>query len=100
MQRFLKQNTTVKTVLCEKTDRLYRNFYDSVAMDIDQSDLTVILVKENTVLHRESRSHGGHCSDGDGFYGGGGDVPSMRIAELYGQLAQLAGNAAAFDQVH
>lgn len=57
MQKFLRQNTTVKTILCEKTDRLYRNFYDYVALDIDQSGLTIVLVKENAVLNRESRSH-------------------------------------------
>ena len=57
MQKFLRQNSTVKTILCEKTDRLYRNFYDYVALDIDQSGLTIILVKENTIMNRDSRSH-------------------------------------------
>src|SRR6185437_13559167 len=57
MLHFLRTTTTVKTVLCEKTDRLYRNFSDYVALDIDQSDTTVILVKEGTILSRDSRSH-------------------------------------------
>jgi site-specific DNA recombinase len=57
MQRFLKMATTVKTILCEKTDRLYRNFHDYIALDIDQSDVTVIFVKEGTTLNKDSRSH-------------------------------------------
>ena len=57
MQRFLRQATTVKTILCEKTDRLYRNFHDYIALDIDQSEVTVIFVKEGTILNKDSRSH-------------------------------------------
>ncbi|MBI4064533.1 MAG: recombinase family protein [Elusimicrobia bacterium] len=57
MLRFLKTNTTTRTVVCEKTDRLYRNFHDYIDLDVDKSGLTVILVKENTTLNKDSRSH-------------------------------------------
>ena len=57
MRNFLRSNTTVQTILCEKTDRLYRNFNDYIDLDVDQSNLTVILVKENTILNKDSRSH-------------------------------------------
>lgn len=52
---FLQDHPDVKVLLCEKTDRLYRNFRDYVT--IDDLDLTVILVKEGTVLNRNSNSH-------------------------------------------
>src|SRR3989339_1836132 len=45
MVSFIKRQKQVKTILCEKTDRLYRNFTDHVALDIDQQGLTVILAK-------------------------------------------------------
>ncbi len=57
MRNFLRSNTTVQTILCEKTDRLYRNFHDYIDLDVDQSNLTVILVKENAILNKDSRSH-------------------------------------------
>ncbi|MBI4422196.1 MAG: recombinase family protein, partial [Elusimicrobia bacterium] len=57
MRKYLGINRSVKTILCEKTDRLYRNFSDYVDLDVDQGDLTVVLVKENTILNKESRSH-------------------------------------------
>ncbi|MEK7388655.1 MAG: recombinase family protein [Elusimicrobiota bacterium] len=57
MRKYLAINRSVKTILCEKTDRLYRNFSDYVDLDVDQGDLTVVLVKENTILNKESRSH-------------------------------------------
>lgn len=57
MLTFLRTHKSVQTILCEKTDRLFRNFHDYVDLDIDQSGLTLILVKENVVLGKESRSH-------------------------------------------
>lgn len=56
MLKFLKKNKTVKTILVEKTDRLYRNFKDYVTID-ELDGLEVHLVKENTVLSENSRSH-------------------------------------------
>ncbi len=57
MLRFLRSSPSVKTILCEKTDRLYRNFHDYIDLDVDQGELTIILVKENTILNKDSRSH-------------------------------------------
>ena len=55
MIRFLQGNAEVKTVLVEKTDRLYRNFRDYVT--IDDLDLEIHLVKEGEILSRDSKSH-------------------------------------------
>ena len=37
MVQYLKKNKDVKTILVEKTDRLYRNFYDYVDLDVDKT---------------------------------------------------------------
>jgi site-specific DNA recombinase len=55
MIRFLEEHPQVRILLCEKTDRLYRNFKDYVT--IDELDVTLIFVKEGSVLNRSSRSH-------------------------------------------
>ncbi len=52
---FLEENPEVRIILCEKTDRLYRNFKDYVT--IDELDVTLIFVKEGSLLNRHSRSH-------------------------------------------
>lgn len=59
MIEFLKKNSDVKTVLCEKTDRLSRNFRDIATLDdlIKHLDLSIILVKENTTIERNSSSN-------------------------------------------
>ena len=57
MLKFLKKSKDVKTVLCEKTDRLYRNFTDYVDLDVDTTGYTVYLVKEGVVLSPLSTSH-------------------------------------------
>lgn len=59
MLDFLKSNPDVKYLLCEKTDRLSRNFKDIATLDqlMNEHDLTIILVKENTELSKNSRSH-------------------------------------------
>ena len=57
MLQFLKKNKDVKTILVEKTDRLYRNFYDYVNLDVDKTGYTVCLVKEGTILTPNSSSH-------------------------------------------
>ena len=54
MIRYLRKNTTVQTILVEKTDRLYGNLRDWVT--IDELDAEVHLVKEGVCLSRESRS--------------------------------------------
>ena len=53
---FLKKHKEINTILVEKTDRLYRNFKDYVTLD-EFKGLEVHLVKENTVLSENSRSH-------------------------------------------
>ena len=55
MISFLKKNSSVKTILVEKTDRLYRNFKDYVLLE--ELDLEIHLVKENEVISKNSRSH-------------------------------------------
>lgn len=57
MLQYLKQNKDVTTILVEKTDRLYRNFYDYIDLDVDKTGYTVCLVKEGTVLTTKSSSH-------------------------------------------
>ena len=56
MLKLLKKNKSIKTILVEKTDRLYRNFKDYVTID-ELDGLEVHLVKENTILCENSRSH-------------------------------------------
>ena len=55
MVEFFGEHPQVRIILCEKTDRLYRNFKDYVT--IDDLDLTLIFVKEGSVLNKHSRSH-------------------------------------------
>lgn len=55
MLKFLEDNPDIKTILVEKTDRLYRNFRDYVMLD--DLDLAIHLVKENQILSRDSKSH-------------------------------------------
>ena len=55
MVQYLEEHPKVSTILCEKTDRLYRNFKDYVI--IDDLDVTLVFVKEGSVLNKHSRSH-------------------------------------------
>ncbi|HEY3416380.1 MAG TPA: recombinase family protein [Armatimonadota bacterium] len=60
MKRSVRSKSEVdrcRVILVEKTDRLYRNFADLVALDVDELDLEVHLVKEGGILSRDSRSH-------------------------------------------
>lgn len=57
MLKFMKKNKDIKTILVEKTDRLYRNFKDFVDLDVDKNNYTVYLVKEGTILTPQSSSH-------------------------------------------
>ncbi len=45
----------IRVVLVEKTDRLYRNFKDYITLE--EYDLDIHLVKENTVISKNSKSH-------------------------------------------
>jgi len=55
MMRFLENHPDVRTVLCEKTDRLYRNFKDYVT--VDELDLELHFAKEGEIISKGSRSH-------------------------------------------
>jgi len=55
MIKFLRANPDVKIILCEKTDRLYRNFKDYVLLE--DLGLEIHLVKENEIISKESKSH-------------------------------------------
>ena len=55
MLKFLKKNKSVRTILVEKTDRLYRNLKDYVLLD-EFEDLEIHFVKEGTTLSKNSRS--------------------------------------------
>ena len=55
MVKFLESTPYVKTLLVEKTDRLYRNFRDYVTLE--DRDLEIHLVKEGEVLRKDARSH-------------------------------------------
>ena len=54
MVAFLKANRSVRAMLVEKTDRLYRNLKDWVT--IDELEVEIHLPKEGVVLSRDSRS--------------------------------------------
>src|SRR4029453_5023990 len=54
MLAFLQANPACRTMLVEKTDRLYRNIKDWIT--VDELDLVVHFVKENAVVSKESRS--------------------------------------------
>ena len=54
MLAFLQATPSCRTILVEKTDRLYRNIRDWIT--VDDLDLTVHFVKENAVVSKASRS--------------------------------------------
>lgn len=55
MLAYLKKHPgTCRTILVEKTDRLYRNIKDYGT--VDELDIQIHLVKENEVISRGSRS--------------------------------------------
>jgi DNA invertase Pin-like site-specific DNA recombinase len=54
MVSWLKKNRSCRTVLVEKTDRLYRNFRDVVTLE--DLDVEIHLVKEGQVVSNEAKS--------------------------------------------
>jgi DNA invertase Pin-like site-specific DNA recombinase len=54
MVRHLKEHSRCKTILVEKTDRLYRNLKDWVTLD--ELNLEIHMVKEGTILCKDSVS--------------------------------------------
>jgi len=55
MVTWLKQNPSCRTLLVEKTDRLYRNFRDAVTLE--ELDIEIHLVKEGQVLSKDAKSN-------------------------------------------
>lgn len=51
-----KPNAPRSAILVEKTDRLYRNIKDWTIIDVDDMDVEIHFVKENTILSSKSRS--------------------------------------------
>ena len=54
MLAFIAEDPTCRTILVEKTDRLYRNIKDWTT--VDDLDVAVHFVKESTIVSKESRS--------------------------------------------
>ncbi|WP_198350990.1 recombinase family protein [Flavisphingomonas formosensis] len=54
MLAYLRRHPTVRIILVEKTDRLYRNLKDWVTLD--ELDVEIHLAKEGVVLSKDSRS--------------------------------------------
>ena len=54
MLSYLKKHPACRTILVEKTDRLYRNIKDWVTLD--ELGLEIHLVKENIIISQDSRS--------------------------------------------
>jgi site-specific DNA recombinase len=60
MVAYLKAYPSVRVMLVEKTDRLYRNLKDWVT--VDELDVEMHFPKEGVVLSRESRSSESSCT--------------------------------------
>ncbi|WP_425373570.1 recombinase family protein [Mesorhizobium hawassense] len=54
MVKYLRKHPGIRSVLVEKTDRLYRNLKDWVTLD--ELDVEIHLAKEGVMLSRDSRS--------------------------------------------
>lgn len=54
MVRYFQQHPECRTVLVEKTDRLYRNFKDCITLE--ELEIELHLVKENRIIGKESKS--------------------------------------------
>lgn len=54
MVKYLRKHPGIRTILVEKTDRLYRNLKDWVTLD--ELDVEIHLAKEGAILSRDSRS--------------------------------------------
>jgi len=59
MLKYLEANPIVRHLLCEKTDRLSRNFRDIATLDklMNDGGLIIHLVKENAQMSADSKSH-------------------------------------------
>ena len=60
MLEYLEANPSLKVILCEKVDRITRNFKDSVALDEwlnGDGERQVHFVKQGLVIHRDAKSN-------------------------------------------
>jgi site-specific DNA recombinase len=55
MVTFLRRNRSCRVLIVEKTDRLYRNFRDSLTLE--DLDINIHFVKEGEVLSKDSKSY-------------------------------------------
>lgn len=60
MLEFLHNNPNIKIVLCEKVDRISRNFKDALKLDEwlnGDEERQIHFVKQNLILHKNAKSH-------------------------------------------
>lgn len=59
MLEYIRSNLDITNILCEKTDRLSRNFRDIATLDdlMQSHNLTIHYPKEGITLHKDSKSH-------------------------------------------
>lgn len=58
--KYIEKNKKVKILLCEKVDRITRNFKDAVKLDDwlnKDEERQVHFVKQNLIVHKNARSH-------------------------------------------
>lgn len=55
MLNYLETHKEIRTILVEKTDRLYRNYYDCAVLS--ETDYDIHFVKEHEILNKNSSSH-------------------------------------------
>ena len=70
---YLWENSDVRTVLVEKTDRLYRNFKDYVILE--DYELNIHLVKEGQTTNKSKPWPNSKKSGFSNFFLTGGSVP-------------------------
>lgn len=60
MLKYLKENADIKVIICEKTDRISRNFKDMATIEdmVENQKYTIIFVKENNIISKRSKSQG------------------------------------------
>lgn len=57
---YISQHSEIKVLICEKVDRITRNFKDAVKLDDwlnEDPDRQIHFVKQSLVIHKESKSH-------------------------------------------
>ncbi|KKR13385.1 MAG: Resolvase [Candidatus Woesebacteria bacterium GW2011_GWA1_39_21b] len=60
MVQYLFEHPDIKILLCEKVDRMTRNFSDAVSLDKwlnEDEERQIHFVKQNLIIHKNARSH-------------------------------------------